>query len=48
MRCVASWYGKIVRVLVFAKGEKIIEAEEAGADYVGGEELVAKSRRKLV
>lgn len=34
--------GKIVRVLVFAKGEKITEAEEAGADYVGGEELVAK------
>jgi large subunit ribosomal protein L1 len=31
--------GKKVRVLVFAKGEKIREAEEAGADYVGGDEL---------
>ena len=34
--------GKTVRVLVFAKGEKVAEAEEAGADFVGGEELVAK------
>ncbi|MBO5248393.1 MAG: 50S ribosomal protein L1 [Clostridia bacterium] len=34
--------GKSVRVLVFAKGDKIKEAEEAGAEYVGGEELVAK------
>ncbi len=34
--------GKVVKVLVFAKGEKITEAEEAGADYVGGEEFVAK------
>lgn len=34
--------GKTVRVLVFAKGDKIKEAEEAGADYAGGEELVAK------
>ncbi|BBH53915.1 50S ribosomal protein L1 [Fluviispira sanaruensis] len=34
--------GKKVRVLVFAKGEKIREAEEAGADYVGGEELAQK------
>ena len=34
--------GKKVRVLVFAKGDKIKEAEAAGADYVGGEELVAK------
>ncbi len=34
--------GKEVRVLVFAKGEKTKEAEEAGADVVGGEELVAK------
>jgi large subunit ribosomal protein L1 len=34
--------GKTVRVLVFAKGDKIKEAEEAGADFVGGEELVAK------
>ncbi|MGC8778402.1 MAG: 50S ribosomal protein L1, partial [Candidatus Caldatribacteriaceae bacterium] len=34
--------GKQVRVLVFAQGEKAKEAQEAGADYVGGEELVAK------
>ena len=34
--------GKKVRVLVFAKGDKAKEAEEAGADYVGAEELVAK------
>ena len=34
--------GKTVRVLVFAKGDKIAEAQAAGADYVGGEELVAK------
>ncbi len=34
--------GKKVRVLVFAKGEKIKEAEEAGADIVGAEDLVAK------
>ncbi len=34
--------GKEVTVLVFAKGEKAQEAEAAGADYVGGEELVAK------
>ncbi len=34
--------GKPVRVLVFAKGEKEKEAEEAGADHVGGEDLVKK------
>lgn len=34
--------GKDVKVLVFAKGEKAIEAEKAGADYVGAEDLVAK------
>jgi len=34
--------GKTVRVLVFAKGEKVTEAEEAGADVVGSEDLVAK------
>ena len=34
--------GKTVRVLVFAKGDKIAEAEAAGADFVGGEELVPK------
>jgi len=34
--------GKQVRVLVFAKGEKEKEAQEAGADYVGAEDLVEK------
>jgi large subunit ribosomal protein L1 len=34
--------GKSVRVLVFASGEKIREAEEAGADTVGGEELAKR------
>jgi len=34
--------GKTVRVLVFAKGEKEKEAEDAGADHVGGEELAKK------
>ncbi len=34
--------GRTQRVLVFAKGEKVKEAEEAGADYVGGDELVEK------
>lgn len=36
--------GKTVRVAVFAKGEKAKEAEEAGADIVGGDELVNKIR----
>ncbi len=34
--------GKELRVLVFAKGEKETEAKEAGADYAGSDELVAK------
>lgn len=34
--------GKTSRVLVFAKGEKVKEAEDAGADYVGSDELVQK------
>lgn len=34
--------GKSVRVLVFAKGEKAQEAEEAGADFVGAEDLAEK------
>ncbi len=34
--------GKSVRVAVFAKGDKAREAEEAGADFVGGEDLVTK------
>ena len=31
-----------MRVLVFAKGDKVAEAEAAGADYVGGDELIPK------
>ena len=34
--------GKTVRILVFAKGPKADEAEAAGADYVGAEELIPK------
>ena len=34
--------GKVTRVLVFAKGPKEAEALEAGADYVGGDDLVEK------
>ena len=34
--------GKTVRVLVFAKGVKLDEAQAAGADFVGGEELIPK------
>ncbi|MFO8059720.1 MAG: 50S ribosomal protein L1 [Bacillota bacterium] len=34
--------GREVRVLVFARGEKATEAEEAGADHVGGEDLAEK------
>ncbi|MCR5420524.1 MAG: 50S ribosomal protein L1 [Lachnospiraceae bacterium] len=34
--------GRVTRVLVFAKGDKLAEAEAAGADYVGGDELIPK------
>lgn len=34
--------GRTLRVIVFAKGDKIDEATEAGADEVGGEELAAR------
>lgn len=37
--------GKKVRVLVFAKGEKEKEAKEAGADYVGAEDMVEKIQK---
>jgi len=34
--------GKAVRVLVIASGEKVREAQDAGADFVGGEDMVTK------
>ena len=34
--------GKTKRVLVFAKGEKVAEAESAGADFVGSDEIIQK------
>jgi len=37
--------GKKVRVLVFAKGAKLDEAQAAGADYVGGEELIPRIQK---
>jgi len=37
-----SGTGKAVKVLVFTKGEKIKEAEEAGADFVGNDDLAKK------
>ena len=38
--------GKEVKVLVFAKGTKLDEALEAGADFVGGEELIPKIQKE--
>ena len=38
--------GKSVRVLVFAKGDKIAEAEAAGADFVGGEEFIPRIQKE--
>ncbi|HKM04738.1 MAG TPA: 50S ribosomal protein L1 [Lachnospiraceae bacterium] len=37
--------GRTVKVLVFAKGEKLNEAEAAGADFFGGEELIPKIQK---
>ena len=39
--------GKSKTVLVIAQGDKIKEAEEAGADFVGGEEMVDQDQRRL-
>lgn len=38
--------GKVKKVLVIAAGEKMKEAEEAGADYIGGEEMVEKIKNE--
>ncbi|MDO5713861.1 MAG: 50S ribosomal protein L1 [Tissierellia bacterium] len=38
--------GKSVKVLVLAKGDKLTEAENAGADYFGGEEYVEKIQKE--
>lgn len=38
--------GKTVRVLVFAKGDKVTEAQNAGADFVGAEEFIEKIQKQ--
>ena len=45
VRGIVSWpnsFGKSRRILVFAKGEHVRHAESAGADYVGGADIIAK------
>ena len=39
--------GKTKRVLVFAKGEKIKEAEAAGADFVGDQDMISENSTRL-
>lgn len=38
--------GKSIRILVFAKGEKAKEAQEAGADFVGAEDMMEKIQKE--
>ena len=38
--------GRVIRVLVIAKGDKAKEAEAAGADYVGAEDMIAKIQQE--
>ena len=40
--------GKIIKIAVFAKDEKATEAKEAGADYVGSEDLVQKFEKSEI
>jgi len=41
-----AWHGQEVKILVFAKGEKDKEARDAGADYVGAEDLADKIQKE--
>ena len=38
--------GRVVRILVFAGADGVSQAEEAGADFVGGEDLAARDSRE--